>query len=139
MLTERTIFFSSNPRSLLFNFSYSDLEKYFGPSYRSHNLSLYIDQLIEHINIKYRKIDLITWDGDIKNTFYDYSSNRIISLYELEKNIDKYSTMALQNLKQQLIISINHFNNTFDDFDILLVKIDKIINNILNIKAIIED
>lgn len=140
MLTERDIFFSTHPRTLLLPHSRDQLEAAFGPSDRSEDLSDYIDELIEDIYRKYNRIDLVTWDpqpNEAKTAFFDFVSQKPVSLDQVNKFFDKYSPMALQRLQGQLELALNRWGSS-NSFGQLYNRINNRIQKILTTGAIIE-
>lgn len=137
-ITERDIFISTNPHLLLSSWSRDQLEAWFGPSDRSDQIDLYIDELIDHINRKYRKVELIKWDPS-PDAFYDYSLGKIISIDDLDQYFDQYSAMALQKLGHQLGISLSRWGNQdTQSFVNLYNRINKRIQQIAQTNVIVE-
>lgn len=139
MLTERDIFLSSNPKSLLQPYSRNQLEVLFGPSNRSEDKDIYIDELIDIIYTKYTRIDLIKWDPISETAFFDYILQEIVSLEYLNENFNKYQPIALQHLLQQLDFSLERWIRTEAlPFIILAEKIKERIEIILNAQFIYD-
>jgi hypothetical protein len=140
MFTERDIFFSIHPKIPLLLHSRDELEAAFGPSDRSQDLSIYIDELISDIYKKYRRIDLIKWDPEPDTAFFDFVTQSIISIDQLNRNFNKYSPMALQRLQAQLDITLKRWGKcpSCDEFHKLFNRINNRLQMILSSQAIVE-
>lgn len=140
-VTERDVFLSIHPHLLLASWSRDQLEAWFGPSNRSEQIGTYIDELINDINRKYRRIELIKWDPS-PNPFYDYGLERVISIDELNQNFNQYSAMSLQKLGQQLTISLSRWlqnnNENVQPFIDLNNRINERIQQIARTQVIVE-
>lgn len=140
MFTERDIFFSTHPKIPLLLYSKDQLEAAFGFSEQSEDLSMYIDELINDIYGKYNRIDLIKWDPEPNTAFFDFVTQSVISLDQLNETFNKYSPMALQRLQNQLETALRRWTEcvSCNEFRKLLDRIHNRLYLILNTQAIVE-
>lgn len=132
MLNERDIFFSKEPQKLLSPYSHDQL----AAALKYSNFEN-LDELIDHIYKKYHHVDLISWDPP---TFFDYTTQSVISLDQLNYDLDKYSPMALQELGFQLESALQKLGNDFRAYPLqqLYQRISNLIYKIFNIDFIVE-
>ena len=103
VITEADLFFSDHPRMLLQQYSSGQLEVWFGPSARpTDDLDQYITLLLNDLWRKYRRVDLVKWDPDAESPFFDYETQKLLSLKEFWDNFDNYSMMSLRRLQMCL-------------------------------------
>lgn len=128
-ITEADIFFTNHPLSLIEKYSPEQLEVWFGPSNRlTENIKEYQVQLLNDIWQKYCRVDLIKWDPVHDAIFFDYCSQRFLSLSQFEENFEKYSIMSLRRLYNQLMISYERWKleKTAFELEPFNILIDKI-------------
>jgi len=131
VITEADLFYTNHPFVLLNKYSPSQLENWFGPSDRPlDNVFMYKSQLLNDIWQKYCRVDLVKWDPMPDAIFFDYCSQKFLSLNQFMKNIDNYSLMALQRLQLQLTPTYlrwisNRSQADLEPFHILLERINQ--------------
>lgn len=130
MLTERQIFFSTNPRALLLNYTPDQLQAAF-------NISD-IAVLIDRTYTKYNRIDIIKWDPEPESAFYEYNNKRVVSVDHVMENIEHYSPMALQKLLAELNVNIVRWGNNNEFIDLQTAIVQRL-NRIINVEAILDE
>lgn len=129
LLTIPDIFYSERPRQLLENYTHSQLIKEYplpGPSSDKETL---ISQIIDHLNRKYRKLDISFDEPNNRILIYDHSHDIFYLLPSIDtKDYPLMSLHRLRGLLEEAVDTYPKYND--EDIQAFITKVTAMEDNV---------